>query len=98
MTKTSCGRNGLFCVKILRSQSIIEGIQAGTVDVELRQKLMQTLWRNAAYWFVPHDLLRLLFYISRDHQPSNSSTHSELFPSISIIKQKQNHPIDMPTE
>jgi hypothetical protein len=34
-----------------------------------RQKWMQKLWRNAAYWLVSPGLLSLLSYRTQDYQP-----------------------------
>jgi hypothetical protein len=42
-----------------------------------RQQLLQSPWRDAAYWLAPHDLLSLLSYTTQDFQPRNGDTHNE---------------------
>lgn len=35
-------------------------------------------WRNTTYWLIPHALLRLLSYTTRDHLPGGRTTRSGL--------------------
>ena len=49
---------------------------------------MWRLWKEAAFWLVPHGLLSLLSYRTQDRQPRDGTTHSGLGPSPSITKKE----------
>lgn len=46
-----------------------------------RQEFMVRLWRDVAYWLVPHGLFRLLSGRTQHHQPRSRTTHNELSPT-----------------
>jgi hypothetical protein len=61
MTKIKMEKNRVY----FTSQFVVH--HGGKVDYELKagiwkQELKQKPWRNAAYWFTPHNLLSLFSY------------------------------------
>lgn len=42
-------------------------------------------WRNTPYWLVPHPLLRLLSYATRDHLPGGGTARSGLCCPTAVI-------------
>jgi hypothetical protein len=47
-----------------------------------KQELMQKPWKDVTYWLAFPDLLSLLSYRTRDHQPRDGITHKG--PSLMI--------------
>lgn len=66
------------------SQSINEGTH------QSRNSSRQSLWKNAAYWLVSHDLLHLIFYILEGHHPQWARTSH-------INHQSRKYPTGFPT-
>lgn len=49
-------------------------------DRNLRQELIQRLWKGAAYWVASHELFNLLSYHTCDNQPRDGHIHNGLGP------------------
>lgn len=42
-------------------------------EITWKQELMQSPWKNAVYWLVPHDMLSLLPQSTQDHSPRDGT-------------------------
>lgn len=62
--------------------------KAGTQAATWKQERNQRLWRNAAYWFVPHSSLSLPFYTARNGLPKGGTPHNGLSRLASITNQE----------
>lgn len=60
------------------------GTQVGNPETEMKQRP----GRSTAYWFVPHALLNLSFYIIEDYLPTGGIAHTGLDLLKSIIDQE----------
>ena len=68
------GRRGIIWLVLPHHCASLKEVGTGS----WKQELMQRLWKGAAYWLAPHDLLNLLLVESRTSSLGNGPTHSGL--------------------
>jgi hypothetical protein len=77
MTKSTLERKGFIWLTHPEPQ-YIEGSRNSNCVGTRRQTLMQKPRRSAAHWLVPHGFLSLISYTTKDNQPRDGPTDSEM--------------------
>lgn len=68
--------------------AVTQGSRAGAQSRKLEAGTGIETWRNSVCRPAPHSLFRLLSYVTQDHLPRNSTTHSGVGLLTSITNQE----------